>query len=285
VLLTPRYDGPSVLRLEPPGTDLAVPLVRQRRRLAAVLAGLEPRQWESPSRCEAWSVRDVVAHLVRTNQMWHISITAALAGEPTRLMHSFDPVANPARQVEAMRGWTSQQALDRFVETAEALADVVTGLDLADWSLRGETPLGHVGVDLVALHGLWDCWIHERDILLPLGIAPDEEPDEVLACLRYAAALGPALLATHGSTRRGTVAITATDPDAHILVEAGPTVVIRDGEAQRGEDGEGPDAVHLAGPAVYLVEALTLRTELPAHSDHWLLTSLAEAFDALPTEP
>lgn len=207
-----------------------------------------------------------------------MSIAAACAGEPTRMFVGFDPVASPAGRIEAMRGRPPSQVLARFQETTEALIDTVTGLDAAAWSLTGDSPLGHVPVGAVALHGIWDCWTHERDILLPLGLPPVEEPDEVAACLRYAAALGPALLATLGSTRRATLAVTATDPDVEFLVEAGPTVTIRDGAAP-------PDAVRLTGQAVALVEGLTCRvplvTDVPA-ADRWLVTGLATAFDQAP---
>ena len=29
---------------------------------------------------------------------------------------------------------------------------------------------------LLASHALWDGWVHERDIALPLGLTPPEEP-------------------------------------------------------------------------------------------------------------
>src|SRR5688500_6079152 len=35
----------------------------ERRRLADVLDGLTPEQWDAPSLCEGWAVRDVVAHV------------------------------------------------------------------------------------------------------------------------------------------------------------------------------------------------------------------------------
>ena len=51
---------------------------------------------------------------------------------------------------------------------------------------------------MVAHHALWDCWVHERDIVLPLGLPTAIEPDEVRACLRYAAALSPAFAISSG---------------------------------------------------------------------------------------
>lgn len=270
--MTPRYDGPGVLRFDPPAGDLSVLLLRQLRRLADALATIDPRQWAVQSRCDAWSVQDVVAHLIRTNQAWTASIAAALAGEPTRMFRAFDPVATPPRLVEAMRGSAPAEVLARFVETVENLAGMVAGVDEAAWSLTGETPLGHVGLDAVVMHALWDSWLHERDVLLPLGMTPAEQPDEVAACLRYTAALGPAVLALRGSTRRATLTVDATHPDVHAVIEAGPTVVVRHGPAP-------PDAVLLTGRAVDLIEGLTFRVPLPAQPDHWLLSGLATAFD------
>ena len=280
MLLTPRYDGPRVLQLDPPATGLATPLLRQRRRFAAVLATLDDRQWASESRCPGWSVQDVASHVAGTNVGWMESISAGLAGAPTRMFLAFDPASSPPRRVEAARGQPASQVLKRFVETTEALAEVVAEVDAAAWSRTGDSPLGHVGLDAVALHGLWDGWTHERDALLPLGMAPAEEPDEVAACLRYAAALGPALLATRGSTRRATLAVAAVDPEVSFVVEAGPVVTIRDGAAPPA--AAPPDAVRLTGRAVDLVEALTHRAPLPtplAAADRWLLDGVAQAFD------
>jgi hypothetical protein len=142
--------------------------------------------------------------------------------------------------------------------------------------LVAESPLGHVALGLVAWHALWDAWIHERDLLLPLGLVPAEEPDEVAACLAYAAALGPALLADGGSTRRATLSVDATGPGGgRLVVEAGPDVVIPGGVLS-------PHGVLLTGRAVDLLEGLSLRIPLAvgvAAPDRWLQSGLAEVFE------
>ena len=74
--LKPRYDTPGFLRFEGPLDDPSVPLLRQRRRLASIVAELDDAQWATPSRCEGWSVQDVIAHLVDTDRFWAISIAA-----------------------------------------------------------------------------------------------------------------------------------------------------------------------------------------------------------------
>lgn len=278
MLLTPRYDGQAVLRFTGPIGDISVPLLRQRRRTGDFLRGLDDAQWATASRCEGWSVRDVIAHLVGTDQFWVLSATAALAGTPTRYLTGFDPVVTPPLMVDGMQDLTSAEVLASYLEGIEALAAALTGLDEAQWSRAAEAPPGHVPLHVMARHALWDAWIHERDIVLPLGADPVEAPDEVLACLQYAAALGPAFLATGGTSRTGTLAFDGTEPDAHVVVEVGETVVVSDGEAPVG-------AVSLHGPSVDLVEALSLRAPFPhaiAEKERWLLGGLATVFDLAP---
>lgn len=256
--------------------DVSVPLLRQRRRLAERLSVLDDEAWATPSRCEGWTVRDVVDHLVSTNGFWALSIGAGRAGEPTQVLAGFDPVATPAALVAGGGEAPPGEVLAAYAESTEAIATALAGLDGEAWEAVGEAPPGHVSLRAVALHALWDAWIHERDVLVPLGLAQDLEDDEVAACLRYAAALGPGLLAMYGSERPGCVAVQARDPEVQVVVELGPTAVVRTGEAP--PDG----AAVLRGPAVDLVEALSFRGPFPEPLDPdtvWMLGALAEAFD------
>jgi uncharacterized protein (TIGR03083 family) len=275
--LTPRYGGDPAIRLDGDGAGVAAPLVRQRRRLASVLATLSADRWAAPSRCERWSVQDVVAHLIGTNDFWSLSIGAGLAGEPTRLLAGFDPVATPAAMVDGQRSAPAAEILDRYAASVETLADAVGRID--DWSAAAESPAGHVSMTAVAHHALWDAWIHERDVLVPLGLEPAREDDEIAACLRYAAAVGPGLRAMAGSDRRGVLAVEATDPALSFVVDAGPTVVVRDGAVPAG-------APVLRGDAVALVEGLSYRGPLQhdlGPEDRWLLAGLDEVLDLAPS--
>ena len=58
MFLTPRYDEPSFFEFDLPLGDPAVPLLRQRRRLASLLGRLDDEQWAAASRCEGWCLRD-----------------------------------------------------------------------------------------------------------------------------------------------------------------------------------------------------------------------------------
>jgi uncharacterized protein (TIGR03083 family) len=273
--LTPRYGDRPIVRAEPETADPATPLLRQQARLAATLGSLDADQWASPSRCEGWSVQDVIAHLLTADQFWAYSINAGLGGEPTTFLRTFDPVASPAEMVAAARSATPDETLAQFVDSVDALAAAIARVDGA-WSTIAEAPPGHVSVSMVAAHALWDSWIHERDIALPLGLSPVTEPDEVTVALGYAAALSPTFLASLGSTRLGSIDVQVTDPDVRVFIEVGPQVVIRDGGAPEG-------AVVITGDAVEVLEALSLRGPFPVpppEEGRWMLEGLAQVFDA-----
>lgn len=274
MLLTPRYGERPIVSVEvrSPGEH---PLVRQRRRLEALLRELSDEEWQHPSRCEGWSVQDVVTHLTSTNGFWALSIQAGLAGEPTRYLAAFDPVASPAQLVDQVQGTPVADTLEQLAASNEALAQVVDGLDDADWDVLAEAPPGHLPVYLVADHALWDSWIHERDIVLPLGRTPVVEADEVLACLRYSAALGRAFMLSRGSTEQGAVELEVRDPAARLVV------VVED-DAVHVHAGAAPEgALVLQADAVELVEMLSMRdvgAPVPAVAG-WLTAGLAEVFD------
>jgi uncharacterized protein (TIGR03083 family) len=272
--LTPTY-GEAVLVAEPLLADPATPLLRQRERLATTLAGLDAERWAAPSRCEGWTVQDVVAHLVTTNQFWTFSIGAGLQGQPSRFLATFDPVASPAEMVAAVRSMAPAETLAQFQETNAGLAEVIGAVGADGWSTLAEAPPGHLAIALVAQHALWDSWVHERDIALPLGLDQVIEPDEVAASLAYGAALSPAFLACLGSTRCATIEVRATDPDLRVVIDVGRRVVLHDGLAA-------DDAVLVTGDAVALLEAFSFRGPFPtplAADDRWILSGLAEIFD------
>jgi uncharacterized protein (TIGR03083 family) len=240
-----------------------------------MLESLSDGDWGAASRCDGWTVQDVVSHLIGVNGFWRASVVAGLAGAPTRVLAGFDPATTPALMVAAMGELTPPQVLDQFVASNDALFEVIGELDAAGWGTLAESPAGHVPIRVIAHHALWDCWVHERDIALPLGLNPPAELDEVRSCLRFAAALSPAFAISAGHELTGVFAVDAGDPALCFVLEVGDAVAVRDQVAP-------PDAPCLRGGAVELVEALSLRAPLPASTPRaWLrlLQGLATAFD------
>ena len=129
-------------------------------------------------------------------------------------------MASPAQLVDSTRGTPPEETLAAFRASNAEMLDAIEALDDAGWAAVGEAPPGHVPLTLVADHALWDSWVHERDILVPLGRTPVEDPREVLTCLRYAAALGQAFEVGQGRGPGGIAVLEVTDPDARIVVSA-----------------------------------------------------------------
>jgi uncharacterized protein (TIGR03083 family) len=275
VKLSPRYDGSPILSIDGAPDDQRAPVTRQRRRMEQLLAGLSDDEWRAPSRCDEWTNQDVISHLITVNNFWAASVAAGLAGEPTRMLATFDPAAHPPLMVDGMRSLTPREVFDQFVASNDSFLGALDPLDADGWSALAESPAGHVSIRLLAFHAIWDSWIHERDIALPLGLTPAQEPDELHSCLRYAAAVGPALTVSEGTAFASTLAVDASGPRDRFVLEVTDAVAVH--------DDEWPDGTPcLEGTAVELIEALSIRGPLPADAPaEWrtLLTGLATIFD------
>ncbi|AEA25331.1 maleylpyruvate isomerase family mycothiol-dependent enzyme [Pseudonocardia benzenivorans] len=128
----------------------------ERADLADFLATLTPEEWDAPTLCERWTVRDVVAHMFSYDELSMFGLVRRLANGPGR--------ANDIG-VAAYR--------DRSPEQLVAL--VRDHLD----------PRG-----LPAAFGgriaLTDCTIHHQDIRRPLGRPREIPPDRLRVALDYA---------------------------------------------------------------------------------------------------
>lgn len=272
--LTPRYGPDPLITLDGPPGAVLEPLVRQQARFVESLGQLHEDEWSNQSRCAAWTTRDVIVHLDTATSFFAFAIRQGLAGEPTRFLATFDPVASPAQMVADAGSVSSDEILTRFATSSAAMAELLASLDDDGWAALAEAPPGHLSAAAVAHHSLWDSWVHERDVFVPLGIVPDEEPDEIACSLRYVAALSPAFAVHHGFAKPGSLVVDVADPNLTFTVEMGDHVAVR--------SGDGDADLRLTGDAVELLEALSLRAPLdrPVPDDAaWMLDGLAETFD------
>jgi uncharacterized protein (TIGR03083 family) len=125
----------------------------QRRALAAILADLTPDEWEHPSLCAGWRVRDVAAHVISTPQLrWR-----SLPGMVVRGRGGYNRMID----VDARRrgAATPEQILEQFAtyDGSRHLAPLTTPLE-----------------------PLIDVLVHTQDIVRPLGRS-HEPPAEASA--------------------------------------------------------------------------------------------------------
>lgn len=113
----------------------------ERSSLADLLEQLSPEEWEHPSLCAGWRVRDVAAHLA----LAHTGAATAVV-ELTRARGSFD------RMVRA---------------TARRHAAVPTGRLVAE--IRAMVGSRRAVAGLSPLEPMLDVLVHGQDVAIPLG--------------------------------------------------------------------------------------------------------------------
>jgi uncharacterized protein (TIGR03083 family) len=135
-------------------------IAAERRNLATTLTGLDAAQWETPSLCEGWTVRDVAAHLVvpLITPMWRFGV-AMLAARG-----NFD------RANRKMTDRVARQHGHRLPELLTEHAD-------SRFTPPGNGPLAP----------LTDVIVHGRDICRPLAIEPHIPDDRQIAVLDFVA--------------------------------------------------------------------------------------------------
>jgi uncharacterized protein (TIGR03083 family) len=275
--IVPSYDGQPLVQLEGEPSHVAEPLLRQRRRFLALITALTSDEWSRDSRSDGWRVQDVVAHLTSVDQFWNFSIRAGLAGSPSRMLAEFDPKATPAEIVDRARSQSAEQCCNTYADACAQLLTTIEGIGPADWTAMAEAPAGHVPISVLCHHALWDCWVHERDVLVPLGRDQEIECDEVTAATRFAAALSPAYALQADRLRTGALRFDLVDPEMQFAVVAhGGRVRVADGHVEA-------DAPIVRGHTVAVLEALSVRAPWrgPLPEDlMWMVSSLGEIFES-----
>jgi hypothetical protein len=180
------------LTVDPALGDVVEPWLRHRERFERVLGSLTEDQWLTQSRCAAWTNLDVISHLVDVDAFWALSLESGRGGEPTAYLRDFDPRATPRLLVDSRSSLTTAEIFDSFTTNAGLLRKTVEAFDASDWRAVCEAPIGHVSARLTLAHALWDSWLHERDVLLGLGLAEETQADELAVVAWYSLLFGGA---------------------------------------------------------------------------------------------
>ncbi|MBF6173009.1 maleylpyruvate isomerase family mycothiol-dependent enzyme [Nocardia blacklockiae] len=137
---------------------------QQRRAIADLLADLTPAQWETPSLCAGWRIREVAAHL-------------AMTPEP------------PTPLVMLRTGLRVRGDYNRFIdELTRAHAARPTGELVAQ--LRANAASRRLPKLTNYRNALFDTIVHGQDIALPLGRSLAVAPAAAAAAAERAARVG-----------------------------------------------------------------------------------------------
>ena len=154
----------------------------EREEFAALLDGLTPQQWDSPTLCEKWRVRDVVAHVI-----------------------GYDPLSRLGLLRRMAKGLVTQGGANAVgvAEYAGKSPEELTAL-MRQYAVPQGLTSGFGG-----RIALTDGMIHQQDIRRPLGI-PRTIPAERLRVALDFAKYAPRIL---GSLRARGLRLVATDVD------------------------------------------------------------------------
>jgi len=148
-----------------------VALIEQQAELSDVLAGLGDTDWELPSRCDGWSVRDVVLHLAQTNELAIGSLDGSFAavagrfGGGGRQDSTIDDAV--ADMVDRERGASSSAIHERWESGVAALQRAFESCDL---SRRVPWATGELSARTLATTRLAETWIHTGDVADAVGV-------------------------------------------------------------------------------------------------------------------
>ena len=134
----------------------------ERHHLCDFLEGLDDADWATPSLCEAWSVREVVAHLTTTTR----ETVGSIAWAALKARGSFDRMTADVARVRGAR-FTTSELVQQLRESAESSR-----------RFPGSGPMDP----------LMDLVVHGQDIARPLGRRHWIRTDVAAPVLTYVAA-------------------------------------------------------------------------------------------------
>ncbi|HEX4225440.1 MAG TPA: maleylpyruvate isomerase family mycothiol-dependent enzyme [Pseudonocardiaceae bacterium] len=239
-----------------------------RERLLTLVSEFTDDEWATRSRCDLWSVHEVVRHLVDGANL-HGDLMLRQPGrfgKPT----VFNPVTSPIQWLAESEGQTSAETVDALriavAREHEALGTRIAAGD--DLLLGNVVGTRQVHWSLRSLHFLFDAWTHERDIRIPLGLDLPSTDNELRLIAQYVLMLASAVPVSNGAELHFSIVLDGA-PDPHYQVDAdAEAIVITSGPTPSGDlrgdvgaaldglTGRGPELAELFGTTGHLVTSL-----------------------------
>jgi uncharacterized protein (TIGR03083 family) len=155
--------------------DSTVDLLRQEYgSIHGVCSALSADQWDVQTCLPGWTVRDVLSHIIGAEAM--LSGEESPIVDVSHLDHMQNPIAEANEVwVEFMRSLTGAEMLARFDDVTTRRLAALDAMDQVDFDAPSWTPAGHnetYGRFMRIRH--YDCFMHENDIRLAVGVPPKE---------------------------------------------------------------------------------------------------------------
>jgi uncharacterized protein (TIGR03083 family) len=224
----------------------------QRNRFVTLLESLPPSSWDARSRCSEWSVHQVAMH-VRDVARIHV---ARLGREPYPFekFGKFDPRSSPSQWLSASAGESPSETLRDLAGLVEREESVLHSFARSADDRPRQGPLRRpLHWSVSSLHIMWDAWMHEQDIILPLGrdeVRSGDEEMRLVSMYSLLAAAAPAALS--GDYLETCLGLGGAPDEAYRITHHDDDVrVVTGGEPE------------LRGPAHTVIDSLTGRGPEP----------------------
>lgn len=131
-------------------------------------SGLTQDEWQLPTDCPGWTVKDQLSHIVGTEWM--------LAGKPPP-DHRVDPAPHVKNaigefnevHVDYRRNVAPGEVLEEFRSLAAERIDSLRAMAPEEFSRQSMTPIGpDTYLEFLRIRA-FDCWVHEQDIRRAVG--------------------------------------------------------------------------------------------------------------------
>jgi uncharacterized protein (TIGR03083 family) len=122
---------------------------------------LAAADWERPTDCPGWTVRDQYAHIVGTE--------SALLGDPAPPPLAAPHARNPMGEVnegwvDPLRGRSGAAVLETFRIVTDRRLAALRAMTAEQWEAPTDTPVGPGTYATFMEVRIFDCWVHEQDV-------------------------------------------------------------------------------------------------------------------------
>jgi uncharacterized protein (TIGR03083 family) len=124
-------------------------------------------QWDEPTDCPGWTVKDQLSHLIGIERMMLGDSSPELADVPVHVTDSFGEI-NEA-WVDARRSVPGGEVLEEFVEVTHRRLDALRAMPPAKFDEVGWSPVGEVPFREFMQTRILDSWAHEQDVRRAVG--------------------------------------------------------------------------------------------------------------------
>jgi uncharacterized protein (TIGR03084 family) len=221
--------------------DILAALNEQQSELDSLINPVDDAAWDKPSRCDGWSVSDVMLHLAQTNELALGSLTGGFdgtLGDLTRNMRAGKDVDDAAGlMVDAQRG---AAAPDVYARWRDGVDQMMKEFRAIDPHARVPWVAGTLSAHTLCTTRLAETWIHTNDVAFGLGIDLPS-PDRLRHIARLAWRTLPYAFTRAGRELQGSVAFELTAPNGT------DTWTFADGDADTVVRGAARDLCEVAG--------------------------------------